>query len=173
MRHYSISSDSRSSTSFRVFCSQSRNASCSLAPRVIGNALLIRPQRCLWASRIPRSWWRHFRRSSGISEYLAASSSANSFVDFDGFSEAAFANRTAVTTMRLRWTSVLGSVGGGERASRIARTLRTLGNFGRTGFRPSVGRRTGGVSDGGSVASSVTCRGDRCGRQSSSLTTTK
>jgi len=50
---------------------------------------------------MPRRRWRHRRRSSGVNEYSTVSSSANSWVDFDGLSEAALASRSAVTIARL------------------------------------------------------------------------
>jgi len=100
-KYYGNSSESLHSTSRIVVCSQLKNSWCSSAPLVIGNARRIRPQRCLCAILIPRRRWRHRRRSSGVSEYSAVSSSANSCVDFDGFSEATLASRSAVMTAPL------------------------------------------------------------------------
>ena len=70
--------------------------------------------------------------------------SANSLVDFDGLSEAALASQFAVTIARLLRASGCGIFGSGCGASIVEHRLRTVGNLGRTGLRPSVGGTTGG-----------------------------
>ena len=110
---------------------------------VIGNARRMRPQRCLCATLMPRRRWRHRRRSSGVNEYCAVNSSANSLVDLSGLSEATLASRSAVNSTRLLRVSGCGFFDSSRVASITERKLRTLGSFGRTGLRPSVGGTAG------------------------------
>ena len=176
-KYYGNSSESLPWTSRIVVCSQPRNSWCSSAPLVIGNARRMRPQRyelCVCATLILRRRWRDRRRSSGVSEYSAVSSSASSCVDFDEFSEAALASRSVVLTVRLFRASCCDIFGSGCGASIVERMLRTVGSLGRTGFRPSVGGMTGGEVTLFDVAglravSPVACFGGRSGLSSSSF----
>jgi len=142
----------------------------------MGNARRIRPQRCLCETLMPRRRWRHRHRSSGVSKYSTVSSSANSWVDFDGLSEAALASRSAVTIVRLLHASGCGIFGSGCGASIVERRLRTVGNLGWTGLQLSVGGTTEDEValvdvDGIRAVSPVARLGDRCGPSVSLMTT--
>ena len=127
---------------------------------------------------MPRRRWRHRRRSSGVNEYSTVSSSANSWVDFDGLSEAALASRSAVTIARLLRAAGCGCgiFGSGCGASIVERRLRTVGNLGWTGLQLSVGGTTEDEValvdvDGIRAVSPVARLGDRCGPSVSLMTT--